>query len=434
MRILTVIDYLGPGGRQRAASTLARGYARRDVPSAVLAVTEGGPREAEIRSAGLPLFIGDGTSEAPALDAALDWAPDVLHVHVPGPLSHQTGLILDAFLDRFERRPTVLETSSFGKIRYHGPAFGRGALADVVLLKGAWALWRWQKWTQPFQDRPPAAVVPNPVDVDTFYPLSESERLRARASFGIPPEAFVFGRVGQPAPAKWSPVLFDAFERVARDESRAHLLLVGLPETLAPRVRALPEAVRARIHEVPFLHGDAALREGYAAMDVFAHASTIGESFGQVLAESLLCERPVITLSRPSRDNSQLEVVGHERGGLVVNDASGMADAMRRLLRDPALVRRLAMDGAAHVTAHYATDVIVGTLLQIADAARAAPSRDALADALDAIPGLRTYVSDAETRDLLSRSIGRPSITQLALRYLIHVPAIARAYFAWKDI
>ena len=94
-------------------------------------------------------------------------------------------------------------------------------------------------------------------------------------------------------------MVFDAFERFAPAHPDAVLVVIGLPEMYRARIAALPEAIRARVLDRPFVHGDAALRESYSALDCFLHAKQIGESFGYVLIESMLCECPVISLSTP---------------------------------------------------------------------------------------------------------------------------------------
>jgi hypothetical protein len=57
--------------------------------------------------------------------------------------------------------------------------------------------------------------------------------------------------------------------------------------------------------------------------------SKIGESFGFVLAEALLCGCPVVTLSTPFKDNAQFEVVGDKIGGYC---STSVQDFVKRLL------------------------------------------------------------------------------------------------------
>ncbi|MEM1041290.1 MAG: glycosyltransferase family 4 protein [Bacteroidota bacterium] len=429
MKILTVIDTLKRGGRQRAAQDYALGYLRAGHGSAVLAVTGGGPRAQVLRQREVPVFIGgdDEAARAEAIRAAQAWQPDAVHLHSFGP---PLPVMAEAIAHLKAALPAapVLETTSFGKVDYRQ----RYTLTDVHLLMTRWAFWRWQKWTRSLRLPPLGVVAPITADPTSFYPVTAAERAAFRRTHGVPDDAFLFGRVGQPSVWKWDPVIFPAFARVARRYPQSYLFLVGLPPELRPDLDALDASVRERIIEVPLLDGDAALRACYGALDVFLHAARIGESFGLVLTEAMLCECPVVTLSTPARDNSQLEVVGHLRGGLVVNGEDGMVAAMTQLLRDEPLRRRLAEQGAEHVRSTLTLDHVVPALLRIIEMARAAPSRDALARALRAAPDLVTHVSDAEIVRRLHDTLDRVPRSHELMMQLIHVPLVARLVWGAK--
>lgn len=432
VRILTVIDHLGPGGRQRTAQNYTLGYAEAGHDVAVLTVFGGGSRVARLQERGVTTFVGSTEEEerTAAVVRAAAWEPDVVHLHSKGPPRIEVAEAVEALLARLPSRPPVLETSSFGKVDYEQ----RHTFSDVHLLKARWALWKWRRWSRPLRPRPLGTVVPNTVDTSAFYPVSAEERAAFRTAHGIPDDAFLLGRVGQPSVWKWDPVVFDVFAEVAGQYPRVHLLLVGLPDELRPRLDALNEAARARIIDIPFLRGDHALRACYGSLDAFLHAARIGESFGMVLAEAMACECPVVTLSTPARDNSQIEVVGHGRGGLVAHDRAGMVAAVERLLSDEALRERLGRGGAAHVRTHYTLDQVIPTLLHLIELARSAPSRDALAHALAADPALVTEVSDAEVGALLREGLGRPPLVQRVLMRLVHTPLLFRAWWMLKSL
>lgn len=432
MRILTIIDHLGPGGRQRTAQNYTLGYVDAGCQTAVLTVFGGGMREANLREHGVQLFIGavDPEARQRAIADAAAWEPEAIHFHSEGPPRAVVAEAVEALLDRLSHRPPVLETSSFGKVDYKQ----RFTFSDVYLLKARWALWKWRSWSQPLRPRPLGVVVPNTTDTEAFYPTSPSVRATFRAEHGIPEEAFLMGRVGQACVWKWDPVIFDAFEDVATRHERAHLLLVGLPDELRPRLEALAPNVRARITEIPFLRGDEALRSCYNALDVFLHAAQIGESFGMVLTEAMACECPVVTLSTPARDNSQVEVVGHERGGLVVYDAQGMATAVERLMADEALRARLGRDGAAHVRSTYTLDQVTPQLIRLIEIARASSSRHELAQRLARESGFVTEISSDEIQHLLNSGLGRPSLRQRTLMRLVHIPLLFRSWWMIKGL
>ena len=156
--------------------------------------------------------------------------------------------------------------------------------------------------------------------------VPDAARGALRAGLGVPPGRFLFGRIGQPHPAKWSPRMLDAFAEVLRPRARRRAAAGrGAGRDRRRRWRGCRRAVRARIVSLPVTASDRRLSECLTAMDGFLHLSRIGESFGMVLCEAMLCGVPVVTLSTPLKDNSQLEVVGHGVGGIVALTAGGGA-------------------------------------------------------------------------------------------------------------
>lgn len=425
MRILTVLHNLGPGGTERVAQNYALGYRDAGLDSAVLAYAAGGVRADVLRAGGLPCFIGglDMTTRAKAVAEAASWRPDLVHVHRVGWADSDSAQVL-AVLRQISPHVRVMETNVFGKPDYSDARH----LIDLHLHLTPWSLWKWQQWTRHLRPAPAGAVLPYGVDAAAFAPAPAADTLAFRRNRGIPEDAFLFGRIGQPHLPKWSPVIFDAFATVAARHPGAWLLLVGLPPELQASVEALKAGVRRRVVQIPFIQGDEALRVAYSALDVFLHAAHIGESFGMVFAEALLCGVPVITLSRPTHDNGQLYVVGHERGGLVVADGAAMTDAMERLLRDPALRARLARDGAAHVRAQYDLPVVMEQLIAAARTVHETPSGDALHQALHERLGLTITVSTPEIEALLGHMMGRHGRRERMIMHALHRPALYRLW------
>ena len=73
-----------------------------------------------------------------------------------------------------------------------------------------------------------------------------------------------------------------------------------------------------------------------------------------VLCEAMLCGVPVVTLSTPLKDNSQLEVVGHGKGGLVALTPEALPEAMVALIGDADLRAGVSVGGAAWVRERFA--------------------------------------------------------------------------------
>jgi glycosyltransferase involved in cell wall biosynthesis len=432
MRILTIVRRLTPGGTERAAQNCSIAYAKHGQEVAVLAYEAGGPRAETLDAAGVPVFIG-GSSAAEldrAVRQAAAWGPELVHIHRPGHTHHLSADILRRLKQTPSRRLPVVETNHFARVDRSRDR----SLIDVHMLLSRWCLWKWQGWARGLHPPPLGIVMPHIVDGESFYPAGAEVRASFRAEYGIPADALVYGRVGQPMVGKWSSAAFKAFRETASASPEAWLVIVGAPDKYRSMVQRWSEELRNRVVDIPFLHGDDMLRACYSAMDVFLHGSRIGESFGLVLAEAMLCQRPVVTLSTPLHDNSQLEVVGHERGGLIAANMVGMARAMQRLARNPEERARLAEQGRRWCLEQYAADRIASRMLRLMDHVLRADSPVHLEQALEVDETFTTHVSRGEIEQLLVDAVGRCGVGQRLLLELAHVPWLHRSYGRVKAI
>lgn len=434
VRILTIANDLRPGGTQKVACNFAREYKRRGVESALLTWRGGGPLQDSIQN-DVELIMGgpEADQQLAALHRALDWKPDVVHIHREGPADPRTGAILRA-AKAASRIGTsapvgVMETNVFGRVDYSSDSRN----IDVHCLLSRWCLWKWRQWSTSLQTAPLGVVLPNLVMHTEFSRISPLERAQFRQRWRIPADALLFGRIGSPISSKWSPAALEAFTTYGRGNPNAWLLLVGIPADVRYSIAALPEALQRRVVLIDFLHGDAALREAYGSMDVFLHAARIGESFGVVLAESLSCGTPVVTLSTPAKDNSQIEVVGHEQGGLVAASIAGMVEAMTRL-ESPAARESYARRGAALVAAQFGPDTLIPRALQIAAVCAEGLSRTELRRRVLALPGICSEVATDEIRALMRHCLGEYPLGTPALVHLVTHPLVYRAYRAYRAV
>ena len=431
MRILTIAKELGPGGTERAAQNCTRAYRAAGHEVAVLGIDKGGSRAEAMQAEGIPVWIG-GYSPAEvdaAVLQAVAWQPQFVHIHRTGHADAVSASALRRLREAAANRLPVIETNHFSR----SDRTDDRRLIDLHIHMSEWCLWKWQQYSKGLRPAPFGVVLPHLIDTTAFGRVSQPQRASRREALGIPSGAFAFGRLGQPFGAGWSRMVFDAFERFAPAHPDAVLVVIGLPEMYRARIAALPEAIRARVLDRPFVHGDAALRESYSALDCFLHAKQIGESFGYVLIESMLCECPVISLSTPARDNSQLEVVGHERGGLMVTDTDSMVQAMERMHADESLRRRLAAGGARWVRENYAWEVVAPRLLRLVELTASTNDPVALRERLRA-DGFVTSVSSQRVDQLMSNVMGRNrAMTRLAMR-LGHQPMLYRGFVAAKRV
>ena len=335
MKILTVTYSLHKGGVARTSVTQAISYRRLGVDSRVLVTTETGPREEDLNVNAIPYWLGLGES---VLQQILQWNPDVLHIH-----SHGFG---DQEMER-------LYTMFPGRIVVEKNVFSRPvawtARMDYSYQLSIWCAWRFCNAAPELAGK--AVIVPNGADSSAFVRASESNILAFKNEHGIPNDALVIGRIGQHYETKWSPVLIQAFDWLAKKRKNLYLLVVNPSKPV--RKQAADSRFTSRIVIIDKIIGDKTLCEAYSSMDVFALAADQGESFGNVLAESLLCEVPAVVLSTPWQDNSQCEVVGHNRGGLVALTPKGFRKAIETLLQDEPRRRALGRTGRKQVIEKY---------------------------------------------------------------------------------
>lgn len=423
-RILTVVPRLTRGGTERAAELFSVCYANAGHDVAVLAPGGGGRREESLRALGIPLFIGgeEPNERAAAIAAAAGWGAEVIHIHRPGMASEADTELLRA-LDAGHK--AVLETNVFGR---YDPGPG-GALIDVHMQLSAWCLRRWRRWSWPDGRRKAGVVMPYPVDTSAFARAGGNEIAAFRREvLKVPEDALIIGRIGQRLDGKWHPGLVRVFARLAAEDPRLHLATVGMPESCRNAVAALPEALRSRAIDVGYIDGDDKLATAFSAFDLFLHAAVIGESFGYVLVEAMLCECPVVALSRPHKDNSQVEVVGHRVGGLIAASEDGMHAACRELLGDAKLRQRLGEGGRASVVERFEADRVARAAIVVAEHVLAATSRADLTRRLDADPALVTRVPRATIKRLLAGSIGATPASERLLAAGVFIPAAHRAF------
>jgi glycosyltransferase involved in cell wall biosynthesis len=331
LKILTVTYALGVGGVARTAQIFAEGYHSLGIDSRVLSITAGGLREQALIRNGITVWNG---ADEDILQEILDWNPDVIHLH-----SHSFGEKELAFLDRLFPGRITVEKNIFSR-----PVAWTSRM-DRSYQLSAWCAWRFCRLAPELA--PKATIVPNGADSSAFRRASADQTAAFRAEHNIPESAPVIGRIGQHYDTKWSPVLINAFNHLAAKNPDLHLLLISPSEPIRQQAGRSPFANRITLIEL--LIGDDTLSIAYSAMDLFALAADQGESFGNVLAESMLCETPVVALSTPWQDNSQCEVVGHNVGGLIALTPKGFERALDTLLRDEPRRREMGRAGRKRV-------------------------------------------------------------------------------------
>jgi glycosyltransferase involved in cell wall biosynthesis len=190
-------------------------------------------------------------------------------------------------------------------------------------------------------------VVYNAVDLDRYpAPIDRSE---VRAGLGFGAEAHLMTMVGTFKRQKGHRHLVAAAAAMVPRFPTLHILLVGDGE-LADEVRLQVQAAGLSDH-VHFLGTRRDVPELLSASDSFVLPS-LWEGLPVALTEAMASGLPVVATDVSG--TSQVVIDGES--GLLVppGDAEALAEAMNRLLSDPALASRMAVSGRERVSASFA--------------------------------------------------------------------------------
>jgi glycosyltransferase involved in cell wall biosynthesis len=222
---------------------------------------------------------------------------------------------------------------------------------------------------------PPDRVfaVHNAVDPNVFTPeIAASGRGPMRERLGIPADTQLIGCIARMTRWKAQHVLLDAFAQVHARFPRTRLALVGLSADSAPD--GLPGGYRGYLVRrtealgltdavcFPGFISQADMPEFYGALDVLAHPA-LEEPFGLVLVEAMASQKPVVAVD----GGGVPEIITSGRDGYLVpaNAASPFADALLRLLEDPAHAADMARAGRKRVVEAFTPELQAQAMLRI---------------------------------------------------------------------
>jgi phosphatidylinositol alpha-1,6-mannosyltransferase len=212
---------------------------------------------------------------------------------------------------------------------------------------------------------PPVVEVPPGVDVERLRPLTAAGRRKARAALGLSPEGPVVVSVSRLVPRKGMDVLIEAAAALVPSFPDLTVVIGGAGRDrtrLEARVRASGAPVRM-VGAVP----DDELARFYGVADVFVMAcrdrwfGLEQEGFGIVFLEAAACGVPQVA----GRSGGADEAVVDGKTGLVVDDpgdSGRVAGALRRLLTDDELRRRMGRAARRRVQRGFAWDFLAHRL------------------------------------------------------------------------
>jgi glycosyltransferase involved in cell wall biosynthesis len=216
----------------------------------------------------------------------------------------------------------------------------------------------------PSLPREKVLTIRNSIDVDKFSHVRIGKQ-EARTMLGLPKESIIFGTVGRLVPTKGQSYLIDAFARVRRSVSNAHLVFVGegpLESILRHQAADLGcldvTTFTGQRSDIPIL-----LR----AFDCFLLPS-IAEGLGLSLLEAMAASLPCIA----SNIGGIPEIIINETLGHLVpaKDPEALAEAMMNCV-DASEDARHEMGRAASalVKTSFSTDIYVKRIQQLYETA-----------------------------------------------------------------
>lgn len=237
---------------------------------------------------------------------------------------------------------------------YHAPPQGRGA---------HW-LERLARWSRPdfalcnsdYTARGVAArdaVIPRATIRPPVPPPDPAgtSREQIRASLGARDDMTVILQVGRIEPGKGHSVLFQALALLAGRSDWVAWEAGGAQRDSELRYLGALSIVAAQLglaQRVRFLGERKDIRSLYAAADIYCQPNATPDSYGLTFIEALFAGVPVVT----SGIGGAVEIVDPACGVLVPpGDPKALADALQRLISDPAARRALGVAGPARAKA-----------------------------------------------------------------------------------
>lgn len=357
MKILTLVWSIGIGGTERAAVNYAIGYKKLGEDSRVLVLGEGHTRYSDLQEANVDTILLTKSNLPPSdiFNEFRNWKPDIIHVHN----------FNDSLLEYIETlkgpHTKVVETNVFSR-----PNFSLNyRLVDLSMQLSNWGYWKYTRWMKHADYCPEVAIVPYVLDSEKFSQPSSIDIQSFLNSHNIPSSAFVIGRLGQPHPSKWDKKILKVIRKTISPRNNIYYLFVGLPENLKIIIEKESDFFKSRVIQIDKIEGDENLSLYYHSLDCFAHISKIGESFGYVLAEALLCKVAVVSLLTPLKDNAQFEVIGNNFGGFCVTDIKNFIEKVQLLYDNPKIRNDIKNNLAGWIENRFSFNVIIPIQLNI---------------------------------------------------------------------
>lgn len=196
-------------------------------------------------------------------------------------------------------------------------------------------------------------------------PLSAEDVSALRRAYGIAPDAPVLALVGRISELKGQRELLVALPLIRKRHPRVHLVLAGASPTWASSYEAELRSIVKRFNLGPCISlvgFKENIREIYAMADLLVVPSQ-REAFGRVVVEAMLSGLPVVATAVGGIP----EIIDDGVTGVLLKSRSPeiLAEAIRRLLDDPARMRAIGERGRQIASSRFPMSVMLARIQQV---------------------------------------------------------------------
>lgn len=388
INVLQLSDTLGIGGTQKALQIFTEHLIKNIFNVYVCGIFEGGEREKILRSNGYETYVLRGSQKELILLMKMKKI-DIVHYHR---IRKNHRFVIDAA--RKAGVPAIVETNVFGQ----SDEIGFGRLIDMHFLISKHTALRYMQNEKIsiHEFLVNCRVMYYPVNLKEFDEcrLSKKEMELFKIKIGARKGTPLIARVGRPDMWKWTEFSIDVMSHILnRMPSVKYLIVGGIPDPIVSKIKKLKL-------EKSFLSIGTVLKRKliavYKSIDILAHSSKLGESFGYTIAEAMAAKKPVVVNSTPWVDNAQIELVDNGKTGLIANTPRTYADAVICLLEDRREAGRMGLAGYEKVKKQYNAEKITRMLEKIYVELLIRKGMDIDADVLDKYKNIKFFPTDQE--------------------------------------
>ncbi|KKQ09325.1 MAG: Glycosyl transferase group 1 [Candidatus Pacebacteria bacterium GW2011_GWF1_36_5] len=311
IKILCISDSLGMGGTEKSMFVFAKYLLKnKNFKVSICGFFEGGKIIEEAKEVGLKTFVCNGNFHK-LKKIILNEKTDIVHLN----RSSNKMFELIRFLKK-ETKVLLVETNHFGKITGNSEE----KLVDLRIFVSKFVAMRYIEHKKMSLDefKINNLVIYNPLDTKRIINFSKFKINSFRKSIGLKNNDFVLLKYGRKDELKFSPLLIKSMSILSKKNDKFKLILIGAPDYI--RKMVFVKKIQKSVIFFDNILDEELLSLVLNSVDVLAHTSLIGETFGYVYVESMLSGKPIITNSTPLFDNAQVELIDNNINGFIRNE------------------------------------------------------------------------------------------------------------------